>query len=106
MLLAAAGTNSGIYKFFFVLHILCAIVGFGGVVLNGFYAAQMQKRQDPGALAINEANQFVGRIAEIFIYAVFVLGIVLVALSDKEWKMSQSWLGISMGLYIVALGVA
>lgn len=107
MLIAAAGINSGIYKFFFVLHILCAIVGFGGVVLNGLYAAQVKKRGGAEGLAINEANMFVaGKVAEMFIYAVFVIGIVLVLLSDEAWKFDQTWLSASMGLYIVGLGVA
>src|SRR4051812_28441374 len=107
MFVAAAGTNSGIYKFLLVLHILCAIVGFGGVMLNGIYAAQAKKRQGSEGLAITEANAFVStRAAELFIYAVFILGMALVGLSDKAWKFDQAWLSISMGLYIVGLGVA
>ena len=38
-MLAFGGVNSGIYKFLLVLHILTAIVGLGGVMLNGLYAA-------------------------------------------------------------------
>lgn len=107
MLVAATGINSGIYKFVLVLHILCAIVGFGGVMLNGIYAAQAKKRQGPEGLAVTEANEFVSaRVAELFIYAVFVLGLILVAVSDKTWKFDQAWLSASMGLYIVGLGVA
>lgn len=107
MIVAAAGITSGIYKFFLVLHILCAIVGFGGVMLNGIYDAQAKKRPGAEGLAVLEANTFVStRVAEIFIYAVFVIGLVLVALSDKAWKMDQFWLSASMGLYIVGLAVA
>ena len=38
---------SGIFKVLLVLHILSAIVGLGGVMLNGLYAAQAQKRPGP-----------------------------------------------------------
>lgn len=38
----AAGLNSGVYKLVLVLHIMCAIVGFGAVYLNGLYAAQVR----------------------------------------------------------------
>src|SRR5438046_1304352 len=106
MLLAAINTSSGIYKFVLVLHILCAIVGFGSVMLNGIYSAQAKKRPGPGGLAVTEANEFVSTIGSYFIYAVFVLGLALVGMSDKAWKFSQSWVGIAMLLYIIALGVA
>src|SRR5947199_7634693 len=106
MLLAAINTDSGVYKFVLVLHILCAIVGFGAVLLNGVYGAQAKKRGGPSGLAITEANEFVTKIGEYFIYAVFLLGFALVGMSDKQWKFDQAWLPISVGLYIVALGIA
>ena len=34
--------NSDLYNIVKVLHILCAIIGFGGVLLNGFYGAAGQ----------------------------------------------------------------
>ena len=106
MLFATINSSSGIYKFVLVLHILCAIVGFGAVLLNGVYGAQAKQRGGPGGLAITEANYAVSKIGEYFIYAVFVLGFALVGMSDKQWKFSQAWLPIAVGLYIVALGIA
>src|SRR4051812_39913478 len=106
MLIAAITTESGIYKFVLVLHNLCAIVGFGAVLLNGVYGAQAKKRGGPGGLAVTEANEFASKIGEYFIYAVFVLGMALVGMSDKAWKFSQTWVWLSVVLYIVGLGVA
>jgi hypothetical protein len=106
MLIAAITTQSGIYKFVLVLHILCAIVGFGAVLLNGVYGAQARKRPGPGGLAVTEANEAASKVGEYFIYAVFVLGMALVGMSDKAWKFDQAWLPISVVLYIIGLGVA
>src|SRR4051812_45773313 len=106
MLIAAITTESGIYKFVLVLHILCAIVGFGAVLLNGVYGAQAKKRPGPGGLAVSEANEAASKIGEYFIYAVFVLGFALVGMSHKQWKFSQAWLPISVVLYIAGLGIA
>jgi len=106
MVLATINTTSGIYKFVLVLHILCAIVGFGSVILNGVYGAQAKKRGGPGGLAVTEANEFVNKIGEYFIYAVFVLGMALLRMSDKAWKFSQTWVWLAVVLYIVGLGVA
>ena len=56
-----ATIDGGFYKFVLVLHILCAIVGFGAVFLNGIYGQQMKTRMQSGriaeAIGIFEANQ-------------------------------------------------
>jgi uncharacterized membrane protein len=100
------GITSTAYKIVLFLHILCAIVGFGTVFLNGLYGAQAKRRPGPGGLAIQEANLFVSKIAEYFIYAVFILGIGLVSMSDDAWKFSQTWVWLAMLLYIVGIGVS
>ena len=46
-MLALESGFSGLFKVLLVLHILTAIVGLGGVMLNGLYAAQAQKRPGP-----------------------------------------------------------
>ncbi len=49
-MLAAFGSDA--YKIVLVLHILCAIIGFGAVFLNGLYGAQAAKYKGPEGLAI------------------------------------------------------
>ena len=78
-----ATLRDGTYDLVLFLHITCAIVGFGGVLLNPIYGAQAQRRPGPGGLAITEANFAVNKVAEIFIYAVPILGFGLVGLSDS-----------------------
>lgn len=104
MLLAT--TTSGLYKFFLVCHILVAIVGLGGVMLNGLYGAQAKKRPGPNGRAIAEANSAVGNVAEYFIYAIPLFGFALIGVSDKFWKFSQTWIWLSLLLYVIALGIA
>ena len=57
-----------------VLHIFCAIIGFGAVYLNALYGQQIRKRQGREGLAIYEANFFVSDVGQYFIYGVFVFG--------------------------------
>jgi uncharacterized membrane protein len=106
----AVGIDSGIYKFVLVLHILCAIIGFGAVFLNGIYGQQMKVRMQSGrgaeAIGIFEANQMVSKIGEYFIYAVFVFGFAVLGLSDSVWKFSQTWIWLSLILYVVGIGLS
>lgn len=101
-----ANYGSGLYKTLLVLHILTAIIGLGAVMLNGLYAAQAQKRQGPGGRAISEANFAVSTIGEYFIYAIPVFGILLVLSSGKLWKFSQTWVWLSLLIYVVAIGIS
>jgi uncharacterized membrane protein len=100
------GITSTAYKIVLLLHILCAIVGFGTVILNGLYGREAKRRPGPGGVAISEANLAVSGIAEYFIYAVFIFGLGLVGLSDKAWKFSQTWIWLATVLYIVGIGVS
>ena len=106
MLTVAVNTESDIYKIVLVLHILAAIIGFGAVFLNGIYANEMKRRKGPEALAIYEANWKVSKIGEYFIYAVPILGLALVGMSDDAWKFSQTWVWLAIVLYVVALGIS
>ena len=105
-MLVIAGINSGTYKFVLVLHILTAIVGFGGVFLNALYGQQAKARRGREGLAIAEANFLVSNVAEFFIYGVLVFGILLVLLSDDVWTFSQFWIWASIVLYVIWVGLA
>lgn len=100
------GINSGIYKLILVLHILSAIIGFGAVFLNGIYGQQARARRGSEGLAITQANFLVSRIAEYFIYAVFVFGVLLVVLSDDVWNFGDSWITASIVLYALGIGLS
>ncbi|MEX2255534.1 MAG: DUF2269 family protein [Acidimicrobiia bacterium] len=103
-MLAAFGSDA--YKIVLVLHILCAIVGFGAVFLNGIYGQQAKSRKGPEGLAISQANFLVSEIGTYFIYAVFVLGIVLVLIGDNVFDFGQTWIWLSMALFLAAIGVS
>jgi small-conductance mechanosensitive channel len=101
------GVSSFAYRLFFLLHILSAIIGFGGVILNGLYAQRARKRPPAEALAVVEDNAWVSmKVAEIFIYLTALFGLGLVGLSDKVWKFSQTWVWLAIVVYVVAIGIS
>jgi hypothetical protein len=94
------------YKIVLVLHLLAAMVGFGGIFLNVAYGLQARARQGREGTAIAEALYNVSRKwTEYFIYAVPILGIALVMMSKDTIKFSDLWVSASLAVYIVALGV-
>jgi hypothetical protein len=95
----------GLDKVLLLLHILCVVVGIGGVMLNGVYGIQAKNRPGPGGLAITEANEAVSHIAEYFIYGIPVFGILLILRIDG-YEFSQTWVWLAMVLYVVAIGIS
>lgn len=98
--------RSDIYKVVLTLHILCAIVGFGAVVLNAIYGQQAKSHKGPEGLAIAQANFLVSKIGEYFIYAVFLLGIALVLIGDEALSFGQTWIWLSMLLFLAGIGIS
>ena len=105
---------SGFYKFSLALHIVCAVLGFGAVALNGLYAQQIKARLQTGnvseALAIHNANMKVSQIGEYLIYAVFVLGFVVLPQAKigghAVFEFSQTWVWLSVVLFVIAIGLS
>ena len=102
--------DNDLYRLCLVLHILCAIVGFGAVFLNGVYGQQIKTRMQSGrvaeAIGIYEANEFVSKIGEFVIYGVLLFGLALVGLSDPVWKFSQTWVWLAIVIYVAAIGLS
>src|SRR5689334_19137341 len=100
------GIASAGYRILFLLHILSAIVGFGAVMLNGVYGAEIKKRKGAEGLAIFHANEKVSHIGQYVIYTVPLWGLGLVGMSDGVWKFSQTWVIVAIVLYVVAIGAS
>ena len=99
------GPDSDAYKVVLVLHLMTAIIGFGGVVVTGYFGAMAAARKGREGAAIGEVVDKAYKFSEWFIYAVPVLGIILVLMSEDVFAFSQAWVSLSFLLYIVAIGL-
>jgi len=100
------GIDSGAYKFIEVLHVVAVVVGFGGMFLAGVIGAKAQARGGAGGKAVADAAfDVTEHWSQWFIYAVPVLGILLILMSDDVYKFSQMWISISFLLYVLFVGL-
>ena len=95
-----------LYDVVLVLHILGVVAGIGPTMLNGVYAAKAKKMGGPAAGAVMQANFDVTMVAEKIIYTIPVTGLVLLYLSDGAFDLAQTWVWLSIVLYVVGLGIA
>lgn len=106
MIATVTGPAGWAYLLFLTLHILCAIVGFGGVMLNGIWGSTLSKTRGEAAGVLAQTLEKVSKIAEMFILAVIVFGVIVVLLSDGAHSFSSPWLWTSIVLYVAALGLS
>jgi uncharacterized membrane protein len=95
------GVDGNFYKILLFLHVATVIGGFGTVGWNALRAGRARR----GGADPTDADADVTRVAEFVIYAVLILGVLVVATSRSAWKFSQGWLSASLALYIVAIAV-
>jgi len=98
-----AGVDDTAYEVVKTLHILLAIVGFGTVMLAGIYGKAAGTRLGPVGRGIAETNAKANKVAEYCIYLVPLLGFALIGMSDKAYTFKQTWVTVSIGLYVLAL---
>jgi hypothetical protein len=103
MIATVTGPAGWAYLLFVTLHILCAIVGFGGVMLNGIWGKTLSKTEGDAAGVLARTLEKVSMVAEGFIIAVPIFGVIVVLLSDGAHSFSSPWLWISIVLYLAAL---
>ena len=94
------------YELLKFLHLLAVVVGIGNTAMNPVYGTFAKNNPGPGGLAVTEANYKAGRIGEWFIYAIPIFGILLVLHDDGPGEWGDTWVWLSIVLYVIALGIA
>jgi uncharacterized membrane protein len=97
---------SVIYQIILLLHIVAAIVGFGGVIAQGTYNAKAFAANAGDASVILRTTRAVTDLAHYGIYAVFVLGIILISLSGGDISFGDPWISASFAIWFALVGVA
>lgn len=95
-----------VYKIVLLLHIAASIVGFGGVIAHSAYNAKAFSGTAGDASVLLRTTQLVTNLAHYAIYGVFVLGIVLVAVSDGDVGFDEAWISASFVVWFLLVGVA
>ena len=101
------GVDGDLYNVVLVLHILTAIIGFGGMFIAGFYGNESRTLPGREGLAVAQTTlKVTGQIPTVAVCAVPILGILLILMSEDAIKFSAMWISLSFLLYIVLMGLA
>ena len=106
MTLAASGGSAGnLYQLLVLLHVVCAVGGFGALAYGGLVLELGRRRgsaAEAGALAVYGQ---VSQLGEVLVYGVLVFGAGAVAASGHRVSFSQPWVAAGLGALVVMLGV-
>jgi hypothetical protein len=106
MLATTTGLTGWVYLTLLSLHLLCVIVGFGGVILNGIWGSAQSRLTGEPAAALGAPLETVSKIAELFILAVPVFGVATLLTSGGVYTFRAPWVSASLALYVVGLVVS
>lgn len=100
------GTGSALYRIVLLAHIVTAVVGFGGLLANGVTNARAFHSPAAQAKTLLQGSQAVSKIAYYAIYALFALGIVLIAISDSAFSFSAPWVSAAFVVWFAMVGIS
>ncbi len=94
------------YDVVVLVHILGAVVGFGGLACTGILAALARRGTSSNAGSVrryfNGRTNWVART----IYSVPILGLVLMDMSDGAFQLDEAWMVVSLALWVMAVVLA
>lgn len=100
------GMSSALYRIILLLHIACAVVGFGGVIAHGAFNARAYASKAGEAVVLLKATRAITNIAHFAIYGLLAFGIILVSVSDGGISMGDPWISASFVVWFLVVGAA
>jgi uncharacterized membrane protein len=104
MILAAYG--DGLYKLFFLGHMLSFVVAFAPAVINPILAAQV--KDDGEQTLLHVARHMADNGRKVHFPALIALGgfgLAMVFSSDKAWGFDQTWVSLAVIVWVVLCGL-
>lgn len=99
-------STSGGYDVLLVAHVLAAVVGFGAVAVTAVHAGVAAARPGPsGEAAVRRYFRAGTNWPARAVYAVPVLGAVLIAMGNGSWSLAEPWLSAGLALWVLGAGL-
>ena len=102
---ALSSGPSVLFDLFVLLHLVCVVGGFGGIVYRAFALEAARRRGEAATAGILDVYGQVSVIAEVLIYGALVFGVAALAADHGSSIFHRVWVPIAVGVYVVMLGV-
>jgi uncharacterized membrane protein len=96
---------SVLFQSLVLLHIICAVGGFGPLFYRSLVLDLARRRGDAAAAGVLAVYGQISQIGEVLMYGVVVFGLAAVAAGPNGISFSKPWVGAAILIYVVMLGV-
>jgi uncharacterized membrane protein len=107
-MIAAVSSRSSVsvlFQSFVLLHIICAVGGFGSLFYRSLVLDLARRRGDAAAAGVLAVYGQISQVGEVLMYGVVVFGLAAVGAGPNGISFSKPWVGAAILLYVVMLGI-
>ena len=88
-----------------LLHIICAVGGFGALAYRSYVLDLARRRGDAAAAGVLAVYSQVSQVAEFLVYGAVVFGAAAIPASGDQSAFNKPWVYASLGVVVVMVGL-
>jgi len=93
------------YNIFVLLHIICAVGGFGALIYRGWVLDLARRRGEAVSAGVLAVYGQVSQVGEVLIYGLVIFGIAAIAVSGDHTLFRKPWVISALVVFVAMLGV-
>ncbi len=93
------------YNIFVLLHVICAVGGFGALVYRGWVLDLARRRGEAASAGVLAVYGQVSQVGEALIYGLVVFGIAAIAVSGDHALFRKPWVVAALAVFVAMMGV-
>ncbi len=105
-MIALDAPPSGVgFNIFVLLHIICAVGGFGALVYRGWVLDLARERGPAASAGVLAVYGQVAQVGEVLVYGLVVFGIAAIAVSGDHALFKKPWVIAALVVFVGMVGV-
>ncbi len=105
MILAVVPNDGVAFNLFVLLHIICAVGGFGALIYRGWVLDLARRKGAPAAAGVLSVYGQVGQVGEVLIYGVLIFGIAAIAATSDHTLFRKPWVVAALAVFVAVVAL-
>jgi hypothetical protein len=93
------------YNIFVLLHVICAVGGFGALIYRGWVLDLARRRGEAVSAGVLAVYGQVSQVGEVLIYGLVIFGIAAIAVSGDNSLFKKPWVISALVVFVAMVAV-